>query len=259
MSALLVLAVALFFSDRPVLSGIALAVAAGIKIPPFLLVPLFFIYTPRRFAFLTAFAVTAAILFLPPIVIGGPIVVRVVFGYAGGLPYEWGVPGVVFAVAHYIRSFQVTGQAIMMVYSTYGRYFVFAGIAAVIAFAVKHREQEKIRLPQSIEIMFLTVLALAPGFGVQYVQWLIAFLPFAFSWRGAIAMNVVISTFLFITYTVWSGGWPWWFADITRAGPHRYIAALAGCSMWVIVCVALVIAIRRASATSVANAATTES
>jgi hypothetical protein len=259
MSALLAVAVALFFADRPVLSGIALAVAAGIKIPPFLLVPLFFIYMPRRFAFLTAFAVTAAILFLPPIVIGGPIVVRVVFGYAGGLPYEWGIPGVAFAAAHYIPSFRIIGQDIMTLYSMYGRYVVFAGIAAVIAFALKHRQPEKMRLPQSIEIMFLTVLALAPGFGVQYVQWLIAFLPFALSWRGAIGMNVAISTFLFITYTVWSGRWPWWFADITRSGPHRYIAALAGCSTWVIVCVALVTAIRRASATSVANTATTES
>ena len=66
--------------------------------------------------------------------------------------------------------------------------------------------------------MLLTVLALAPGFGVQYTGWLIAFLPFALSWRGAIAMNAEISLFLFVTYTVWSGGWPWWFADIARPG-----------------------------------------
>jgi hypothetical protein len=100
----------------------------------------------------------------------------------------------------------------------------------------------------AIEIMLLMVLALAPGFGVQYIGWLIAFLPFAFSWRGAILMNAAISLFLFVTYTVWSGGWPWWFADITRAVPHRWVAAGAGYVMWAIVCGALVVSVRRFTA-----------
>ena len=93
--------------------------------------------------------------------------------------------------------------------------------------------------------MLLTVLALAPGFGVQYTGWIIAFLPFAFLWRGAIVMNAVVSLFLFTTYTVWSGGWPWWFADIARPGPHRWVAAVAGYITWGIVCGALVVAVRR--------------
>ncbi len=250
MSALLAIAVAFFVADRPALSGAALAVAGGIKIVPLLLVPLFFIYTPRRVAFLTAFAITAAILFLPPILIGGPIVARVVFGYAGGLPFEWGIPGVAFAISRTLPSAHDAGQSVMKFYALHGRYFVYTGIAAVILIVLRRPGEAKTRLPQAIEIMFLTLLALAPGFGVQYVQWLIAFLPFALSWRGAIAMNAAISVFLFVTYTVWSGGWPWWFADIARPGPHRYVAAVAGCAMWAIVCIALAVALRRFIRTS---------
>jgi len=247
MTALLISAVAFALYGAPVAAGATLAVAGGIKIVAFLSVPLFFLYFfgRARTLFLAAFAVVAAVLFVPAIVAGGPAVVRVVFGYSGGLPYEWGLTGVAFAISRNVRSMYEAGEAAMQFYVRYGRYFVFAGIGAVLLGAFRKRPLWAPSLPHAIAIMHLTLLALAPGFGVQYVQWLIAFLPFALSWRAAIAVNASISLFLFITYTVWSGGWPWWFADVARRSPHRYVAALAGYAMWAIVCVALVAAVRR--------------
>jgi hypothetical protein len=51
--------------------------------------------------------------------------------------------------------------------------------------------------------------------------------------------------FLFVTYTIWSGGLPWWFADLARPGPFRFVAAIAGYAMWAVVCIALIASIRR--------------
>jgi hypothetical protein len=238
------------------MSGTALALATGIKIVPFLFAPIFAMLLPARNAirFAAAFIITAIVIFVPPIVIGGPIVARVVFGYRGGLPYEWGIPGVAFALSRLVPALHAAGQHVMLLWRTGGRWFAYGGIAAVwllVFRAKKSRAEASVpteTILHAIEIMILTVLVLAPGFGVQYIGWLIVFLPFAFSWRGAIAMNAAISLFLFVTYTVWSGGWPWWFADISRAGPHRWVAAVAGYVMWAIVCGALVVSIRRFTA-----------
>ena len=247
MSALLMVAVALFFAKRPALSGVALAMAVGIKIPPLLVAPLFAMYFPRssRYAFVTAFAITGAVLFLPAVVIGGPVVVRNIFGYAGNLPYEWGVPGVAFAISRNVPAASAAGQSVMKFYIAYGRYFEYLAIIAVWLLAFRKRDRREKDLPQLIAIMLMTVLVLAPGFGVQYMSWIVALLPFALPWRGAVAVNAAISLFLFVTYTVWSGGWPWWFADIARPASYRYVAALAGYAMWAILCVTLGFVIRR--------------
>lgn len=242
--------VALVSVAAATMSGTVLALATGIKIVPFLIAPLFVWSLPMRRAirFLAAFTVTVIIIFLPPILIGGPVVARVVFGYRGGLPYEWGIPGVAFALSRTVPALHAAGQSVMTFWRAYGGWFAYCGIGAVWLFVFRRRGEARDdteAMLHSVEIMFLTILALAPGFGVQYIGWLIAFLPFAFSWRGAVVMNATISLFLFVTYTVWSGGWPWWYADITRAGPHRWVAALAGYLMWGIVCAALFIAIRR--------------
>ncbi len=232
----------------PIAAGAALALASSIKIVPFLLMPLFALFMPLRNAirFVMAFLLVAAITFLPAILIGGPIVARVVFGYRGGLPFEWGIPGVAFAVSRRFPG----AHHVMTFWQAYGSWFVYAGIAAVLLLAWRKRKDREREdglgsTLHGAEIMLLTILALAPGFGVQYIGWLIAFLPFAFSWRGAIAMNAAISLFLFVTYTVWSEGWPWWFADISRPGPYRWVAAVAGYVMWAIVCGALAVSVRR--------------
>jgi glycosyl transferase family 87 len=252
MTALLVLAIALALADRPALSGSALALAASIKIIPFLAVPLFLPFLDRRarVVFLSAFAIATLILFGPAIAIGGPVVVRNIFGYAGGLPYEWGLTGVAFAISRNVAGARALGEAVMRFYADWGRYFVYAGIGAVLVIVFARRRGEKLALPHAVEIMLMTILALAPGFGVQYIGWLIPLLPFAFSWRGAIGLNAAMSVFLFITYTVWSGGWPWWFADLARPGPYRYVAALAGCAMWIVLCAALIVSVRRFTRTT---------
>lgn len=249
MTALMMLAAAMHIGAprRPLVSGALLAAAGGIKIVPLLLLPLFVTHAEKheRKRFLLAFTVVLGISFLPAVLLGGPVVIRNIFGYAGGLPYEWGITGVAYAVAANVPSLRGAARMVMTAYSHFGRYIVYGAIAAVLAFGSLRRSAGRAALPHIMAIMILSLLALAPGFGVQYVSWIIPLLPFALPWRAALAMNGVLSLFLFVTYTVWSGGWPWWFADVQRAGPHRYLPALAGYVTWALVCVCTIAAIRR--------------
>ena len=230
-----------------VFAGVTLALAAGIKILPFVLAPIFLFFLPpsQRLRFLVAFGLVVSVIFVPSIVIGGPVVIRHIFGYAGNLPYEWGFPGVAFAISRNVPSLREEGAAAMKLYTTWGRYIVYAGMLAVLALVAWKRPVSRTALLHALGIMLMTVLVLAPGWGVQYVTWIIPLLPFALAWKPALAVNAALSIYLFITYTVWSGGWPWWFADIARPGPYRWMPAVAGYTMWAIVLVALIAAIRR--------------
>src|SRR6185436_10155725 len=98
----LICVAAAFLATRPALSGGFLALASGIKIVPLLIAPIFFCHSEprsRRGIWAAAFVIVALAIFLPTILIGGPIVAKVLFGYRGGLPYEWGIPGVAFALS----------------------------------------------------------------------------------------------------------------------------------------------------------------
>ncbi len=244
MIALVALAAMLMSGSRTDSAAVVLALAAGIKVVPILLVPIFTAGIARRSRFIAIFALATAIIYLPAIVAGGPVVIRNIFGYAGGLPYEWGLPGLAFAASHAFPSMRSEFLAAMGFYHRYGRYAVYVGILAVIVLAFRRRSEQPLTFTA---ILFLTMFALAPGFGVQYMAWLIPVLPFALPWRGALAMNAAISVFLFVTYTVWNGGWPWWFADIARPGPYRFLAAIAGYVMWGLVCAALFFALKTGS------------
>lgn len=243
MIALVAMAAMFIVESRIAGAAIALALATGIKVVPILLLPIFVASLPRtvRLRFIGVFAAATSIIYLPAVIAGGPVVIRNIFGYAGGLPYEWGIPGVAFGASHAFPSMKSELLSVMTLYNRHGRFAVYAAIAIVMVLAFRRRSEQPL---QFTAILFLAMFALAPGFGVQYMAWLIPLLPFALAWRGALAVNAAASVFLFITYTVWSGGWPWWFGDVARPGTYRFVAAVAGYVMWAIVCVALFVAIR---------------
>ena len=78
-------------------------------------------------------------IFVPPIVIGGPIVARVLFGYRGGLPYEGGIPGVAYALSRMVPALHSIGQNVVLFWRAHGGWFVYAGIAAVWLLVLRAR------------------------------------------------------------------------------------------------------------------------
>jgi hypothetical protein len=95
-----------------------------------------------------------------------------------------------------------------------------------------------------IAVALLTMDFLAPGFGLQYLVWPLAFLPFAVPRKLAYAVNAGLSIFMFVAYTVWAGEFPWWYADASKGGPHGAVIAYLALPLWLLYGAAIVAALR---------------
>jgi 4-amino-4-deoxy-L-arabinose transferase-like glycosyltransferase len=81
-----------------------------------------------------------------------------------------------------------------------------------------------LRLLAGIGSGFATFLALTPGFGPQYLAWLI---PVAFVDKRAFAwLNATAGLYLFALYTYWCGGLPWYYGNPTRHTPVNDVLSL---------------------------------
>lgn len=239
------LAAAAAQSERPIVSGIFFAAAVGIKIVPLLLGPLFLVVAFRearaRVRFLGAAAAVSALIFVPALVVNGPLFIQRVFGYSG-MVRGWGLPVVGYVLEKTFGWTGLTTASLTML--------PFVEIVAVLAIAILawRRGLGTESLARLLGATLLVVLVLAPGFGLQYLFWPLPFLWFALRRPLPLAIHGAIGAYLFGVYTAWSGGWPWWYAE--RAGSveiSRLLSTLAGV-LWLILAIGAVAALRLAFA-----------
>lgn len=224
----LVLAVAAVLAERPALAGLLLACATGIKIVPLLAGPLFLLALRDRRArlvFLGTAAVTSGVIFLPAVAAKGSLFLEQVFGYAGVIR-SWGFPLLLQLLTTTERG-QVAPVAILpwLLMATLGLLWVAEmrrGAAAV----------DPSRLPALVGLTYLIALFLAPGFGVQYLFWLLPFALFALPRPAALLLHGAVSVYLFSIYTAWSGGWPWWYAEESTSPRIREALVKGGLVLW---------------------------
>lgn len=245
----LVLAVLAALEHRPAWSGGLLALAVGIKIVPLLVGPLFLIALRERTArirFLSAAAVVSAAIFGPGFVLTGPVFYERIFGYTGTVR-AWGFPLLAIFGEHAGWKGLTTLASLLPV-------AIVLALAA-LWFVESRRPEDATRLPRLTGLSWLIVLFLAPGFGVQYLYWTLPFAFFALPRIATLVLHGVTSVFLFAAYTVWSGGWPWWYADRAAGGTGR-ILVITGLALWAAIGVMTAIAIRRARTRNVADTQT---
>jgi hypothetical protein len=77
------------------------------------------------------------------------------------------------------------------------------------------------RLPLFAQIGFLTALFLffAPGFGVQYLAWTVPWFGYL-GLAAGVGYYLLAGTALFVIYTYWSGGFPWYVATAFPMSPR---------------------------------------
>lgn len=220
-------------------SGALLAAATGIKIAPLPLTPFFLIDMSwrRRIAFVLAWLVVLAAIFVPAVITGGITVLRNVFGYPGS-GYEWG-----FCSLGYLGGSRVWAE----LYSRLGRYVVVAALIALFIIFCRRRTP----LPAMIAVALLTMNFFSPAFGAQYLVWPLPFFLFALPRRLAYTLNVALSVFLFATYTIWAREFPWWFADAAAPNPLRPLVALLALPLWLLYGWAAISAIKARPATMI--------
>ena len=231
MMMLIVLAVLAARRRQSFLAGVLLAAAFGIKIVAIFAAPLLFLEAAqRRWRFAAGFGLAAAVLFLPTAVLN-PQMLRNVFGYSGWAA-AWGISG----IARTIHA-RTAGPADATVwlwlsdgYFHYGKYVVLAALAA---FYLLIARAGSVDLLKSVPAVFLILLVVAPAFGVQYLLWCLPRLPFAVPRGLYVATSAIFSIYLFFVYTIWSDGFPWWFADATAPHPMKWMLTDAGHVVWV--------------------------
>lgn len=217
--------------DRPVLSGLAMAAAVGIKLVPVVAVPAVFVAAIRRgrgvpWALAAASAVLAS--WLPAVLREFSAMRSAVFGYAGQSG-EWGVTAV-------LRGLGATGA--IHAYAGPGRYGVVAVAALPAAYWAWRRPEA---LPCAVGLSLLSFLALSPAFAPQYLSWVVASGVLVSPVLAAV-YSAVAGALLVILYSEWSHGFPPYHAHPRPATKFDLAMNLAA---WLVVLCWSAIAVRR--------------
>jgi hypothetical protein len=185
----------------PLLCGMFLGLASEIKVVPVILIPalILFLSTWRdRVICMTGFLLTA----IPPVIpfagsIGG--VLRNLFGYSS-LSGHWGSTWL-WAKLHLpkLDSFVRLEKLFML---------------AVILVASVWMNAKRPRAPLYTQwgVLLFLFMFFTPGFGIQYLIWLV---PWVVTLGTVVTLThyVLNSLFVFLVYTYWCQGLPWYFAN----------------------------------------------
>lgn len=226
-------------------AGIALGAATGVKVVALLLLPIVLCVVSRRAAFASGFVAAIAVIFGVPALDGGLAVITNTFGYHG-VGNWWGVPSMARALSMAVES--DLPLRLVAGYDSIVRLVVAAivGIGMLLAWRTRRRAgHDETALMTASAFVFVAVLVVASGFGVQYLSWPLAFLPFALGRGHAIVVHAAVSLFLFTVYTQWSGGFPWSYADADAAGAVTTALVTMGWVVWLLLAASAIVIAKR--------------
>ena len=207
---------------RPGLAGILYGIACSIKLWPLFLGLAFMLslktWRARFYFGAMAFVIAAALAF--PHILAGPwLIISRVFGYRS-VSGAWGL-------------------SIFQSYVRIGIPFTFTAITVAVVYLRKRNAS----LSYMAGISIIVFLVLTPGFGVQYLAWM---LPFCclFGDKVMIGVYATSSAFATVTYTFLSGGIPWYFADaLSRHGGYDVVLCI-GAVCWITLAASAVTGLR---------------
>ena len=222
-----------FLLERPApvwLAGLAMGMAVNMKIVPLVFWPAIFLWLPgwRKRAEYFGAAVLAVVLASTPILFQDPaLIARKVLGYKSAFGL-WGISRI-------LRLSSPDGLATL--FQASGRFVLVAALLAISFWM--NRRPEKPRPFEQLGVLAFAFLAFSPGFGVQYLAWLVPWIAGA-ALAPAWAFTATGALFLGLVYTFWCqgvvfeagdpdwrhavfwrGGLPWDFANADSMGEWR--------------------------------------
>ncbi|MCU1329692.1 MAG: rane protein [Bryobacterales bacterium] len=207
---------------------VAFAFATGIKVVPIVLFPALFLWCNswrERVRALLIIATFWLVTACPWLIHTPAAMMGHIFGYRSptGL---WGI-GLLLVESHSDRAW---------LFNSYGQYLM--AVVLVLAAVLMNRGGKRAFLFCQFGVLLFLFHLLTPGFGIQYLAWLI---PWAtvLPWRLVAAHVIASSAFCAAVYTYWSGGAPWYYANSVTVGPWGWLPALIGLVVWFTVAVAI--------------------
>lgn len=224
------------------LAGLAFGMALNIKIVPLVLIPPVFFYLSkmrRRAVFL---GVAMAVLFLaslPYILIDPLLIGHKMLGY-GSTYNRWGWPLLLNFVFLPGSTLPLIGYNSAILHQFLFRYSKYAILALVVLFSwmMNRRGKNTPSLFFQYGVIVSLFLTLTPGFGVQYLAWLIPFV-IAVGEFTTIFYYATSSAYLFAIYLSWSDGTFYFANSTTHQTPTVTVFALS-LLCWISVSVAFI-------------------
>jgi hypothetical protein len=256
----------LYLIEKPApdwVAGIAMGMAVNFKVVPLAFWPAVFLWLPswrRRVEYFGA-AVLVVVLASTPLIFQEPaLLARKVLGYPSSYGL-WGLSRILTA--------SPSLEPLSNLFESQGRVVLVATLLALSFWM--NRGSDRPPLFRQIGVLAFAFLTVTPGFGVQYLAWLvpwIACLELGAGTSAAVAWTLSSGAFLSLVYTYWCQGVTmeqsdpnWLGANFWSRGlPWNFANANTMCAWWgrivpvEIACWACVVAVLAAQIRSVARA-----
>ena len=193
-------------SKGNILAGASLGMAMNIQIVAVILIPTLLFYIPfwrKRIVCLFAIATVFLIPTAPYLLQDARAVIRAVLMYNSSVGY-WGFSFLASRLVVRIQGFRAG--------LNYWKYPLLAAIV-ILAWWLSRRSA-RLSLFNQFGVILSLFLFFSPGFGIQYLYWLV---PWTISLGAAITALQYFcqGAFAFLAYNSWSHGVPWFFAVCT--------------------------------------------
>ena len=225
------LAIDLVEGQRPAwLAGVALGVATAVKVLPVLLAPAAVLSLPgtrRRLEFCVGAGAAFLVGSVPFLLASPELVVTRVFGYSSQSG-SWGLS----LLALILRE----NAGLSSLDDLYGRYGKILSFCLVVGASLWPRPLSR-RSALFIRAGFLMFLfvSVIPGFGVQYLVWLVPWVV-GLGFGPTAAYHIAATAFLVAYYSTAAGEFPWYLANsLARPAWSGTVLGL-GLICWVVVC-----------------------
>lgn len=188
-------------------AGIVFGLALGLKVVPLVFVPALWFYLggPRpRLRFFGAAAAAVVVTSLPYVLIEPLTIARAVFGY-GSLYGSWGWSYLLAQALPETLRYERYPHGITGAHAAYagaGKWLVFGLILAASVWMNRRGGRRPPSLVAQCGLVMSIFLALAPGFGTQYLVWLVPFVA-ALALFSSLVYNTVAGYFVLVSYACW--------------------------------------------------------
>jgi len=212
------------------LAGLAFGMALNIKIVPLIFIPAIFFYLSNIKRRVVFFGVALAILFvasLPYIMIDPNLIGHKMLGY-GSTYNRWGWPLILNFIFLPRSTLPLIGYDSAILHRflfSYSKYGILIFVV-VISWFMNRRHANQPSLFFQYGLIISLFLTLTPGFGVQYLAWLIPFV-IALGESRTIFYYASSGAYLFAIYGFWSDGTFYFANSTTHQTPTVPVFALS--------------------------------